>query len=155
MEDNSSKKRAAKELIKEFELSAIPVPELEFTSANWESVFGDGERIMTPIGLVKMGSHQYEKMLKWGREDQFGMIVPTLTDPDIIIDVPTKAIAEEKTERPSSHVYVRMFTHDNRIKYYESITVSRDGEEIVISNHMADRNGVVNCMLRGSIIRLR
>ena len=75
----------ASTLISEMEQRAEPAPELELTPENWIAEFGEDGVVYTPIGKVKMGENQYMKMVQKGRSKQVGMIKPTLTDPDVIL----------------------------------------------------------------------
>lgn len=45
---------------------------IEFTAENWR------DNIETPIGMVKMGENQAEKMRVKGRTGVYGMMVETL-----------------------------------------------------------------------------
>jgi hypothetical protein len=154
MEGYSITEAEAKVLVIGLSVSAVPVPELEFTPSNWEMLFGSNE-IVTPLCKVKMGENQYAKMMKFGREWQLGMVYPTLTDPDLVIEVPSAAMAGVKAERPSSFVYMKLFSRKGKTSYFESVTIMMEGYEIVISNHMADLRGVVKCIGKGQVVFLK
>ena len=43
-------------------------PEVELTIENWDALFGEDGRVVTPIGEVKMGENQFTKLMRQGRE---------------------------------------------------------------------------------------
>lgn len=114
---------------------AIPIPEMELTHENWVNEFGNGV-LITPLGEIKLGENQFSKMIDKGREKEAGMIKPTLTDPDFVIEEASMA-TEGETERPASHLYVKSFIGiDGRKRYFfKSVTVKKDGMEVNVSNH--------------------
>ncbi|MDR1122017.1 MAG: hypothetical protein LBM08_14020, partial [Dysgonamonadaceae bacterium] len=125
------------DLIRQMEENALEAPQLELTPENWEAEFGEDGKVKTPVGEVKMGDNQYRKIIKAGRQKEFGMIKPTLTNPDVVIEVPSEAIEGQTTERPSSYLFVKTFKYgEERIKFFTSVTVSKDGLEVVVSNHI-------------------
>jgi hypothetical protein len=143
----------AAQLIANMEQNAEEAPTLELTPENWEAEFGENGVVETPLGEVKMGENQYLKLLKSKREKQLGMIKPTLTNPDVVIEDPSEAKEGGKTERPSSYVYAKSFNvGGEKIHHFESVTVSKDGKEVVISNHMVNPEGLKNIMQRGAVI---
>ena len=127
--------RQAQAFIDRMQQTAPIAPELELTPENWLAEFGENGMVDTPIGRVKMGDNQFEKMRRIGRSSKLGMVKPTLTDPDVVIRDASRA-AQGQTERPSSYVFVKAFTGANgeRIYHFTSATVSRNGQEVVISN---------------------
>jgi len=104
-----------------------------YSREEWERELGG--MILTPLVYVKMSEGQYEKMREKKRLDQSIMIVPTLTNPDVVIIEPSAA-KNGITERPSSYVFVKTFNRDGEtIKHYQSVTMSIDGTEVSNSNH--------------------
>ncbi|WP_300681653.1 PBECR2 nuclease fold domain-containing protein, partial [uncultured Rikenella sp.] len=130
---------------------AQPAPELELTIENWDREFGPEGTVETPIGTVKMGEHQFAKLSRQGRNGKLGMVKPTLTDPDIIVEDASKAAPGQQTERPSSYVFVKTFSGENgeRIYHFTSVTVSRDGQEVVISNQEKSPERIERLMKEG------
>ena len=53
-------------------------PQLELTPENWVAEFGAEGVVQTPIGEVKMGANQYQKMTQSSRRTKLGMVKPTL-----------------------------------------------------------------------------
>ena len=136
---------------------AEEAPELELTAENWDKEFGDNGVVDTPIGKVHMGEHQFLKMMRQGRNSKLGMIKPTLTNPDIIIEVTSQAKEGQATERPSSHIYVKAFTKANgeRFYYFTSISVQKDSAEVVISNQERAKGQIAKMMKDGSVLWMR
>ena len=97
----------------------------EITDENWL------DNVPTPIGNVKMGENQREKMFVKGRERQYGMLLATLGNPDIVLE---EMDSEQNVfhERPSSYLFVKTFQKPDGTKYvhFESVTVSQDGLEV-------------------------
>lgn len=125
----------ADDLILESAARAEQVPDMELTPENWQSEFGTGI-LTTPMGEVKLGENQYGKMVEKGRSKEFGMIKPTLTNPDFVIEVASEA-KEGVAERPTSYLFVKAFIgKDGKKQYFfKSVTVQRDGMEVNVSNH--------------------
>ena len=128
-------------------------PEIELTIENWDAQFGDG-RVNTPIGEVKMGENQFTKLMRQGREGKLGMIKPTLETPDVIIEDASEAKDGEVAERNSSYVFVKAFkkADGSRYYYFTSITVSKDGREVVVSSQEKRRNRLLRLMTEGKIL---
>lgn len=131
---------------------AEEAPELELTAENWDREFGDNGVVDTPIGQVHMGEHQFLKMMRQGRNSKLGMIKPTLTNPDIIIEDTSREASS--SERSSSYIFAKSFkgTDGERIYYFTSITVSQDGNEVVISNQERRKNRILSLMNSGNIL---
>ena len=147
-------KEEADNLIAQMEERAAVAPEIELTIENWDAEFGKDGIVNTPIGEVKMGEHQFAKLMRKGRDGKLGMIKPTLENPDIIVEDESKAKDGDITERPSSYVFVKTFLKEDGSRYYyfTSITVSKEGREVVVSSQEKSRNRVLRLMLEGSVI---
>ena len=120
---------------------ADPMPEVELTPENWMNTFGLSNKIDTPIGEVKMGESQYAKLMEKKRSKEFGMVVGTITDSDVVFIEPSSAKDGQVTERAYSYVFVKTFKkEDENVRYYSSVTVSIDGMEISVSSHYINSN---------------
>lgn len=141
----------AQSFIADMELNADIAPEIELTIENWDSLFGADGIVKTPIGDVKMGENQFTKLMRQGRNGKLGMIKPTLENPHIIIEETSEAKEEDSTERPSSYIFIRSFKKADGTRYYyfTSITVSKEGKEVVISNHEKTKNRISNILQNG------
>jgi hypothetical protein len=139
-------------LISAMEQNAENAPILELTLTNWLIEFGETGLVQTPIGIVKMGENQYNKIIRRGREKEFGMIKPTLTNPDVIVEMSSFAKEGEITERASSLIFVKTFNYGTRrVKFYTSVTVCRTGLEVVISNHIGNLPRVRGFLKNGNL----
>ncbi len=147
----SLNKEEADNLIAEMENRAEPAPELELTPENWTAEFGEDGMVDTPIGKVKMGENQYQKLAQKGRNGKLGMIKPTLTNPDVIIEDKSQAKEGQQTERPSSYVFVKSFIDETgeRQYYFTSVTISKEGNEVVISNQEKSKDRIIRLMEEG------
>lgn len=125
---------------------------MELTHENWEREFGDGT-LTTPLEQIKIGENQFSKMVEKGREKEAGMIKPTFTDPDFIIEVPSEA-SDGNTERPTSHLYVKAFIgKDGKKRYFfKSVTIKKDGLEINISNHFDRAKRLREALEKGKLL---
>ena len=147
----------AKELVSMMEENAAPVRELELTRENWAEEFGADGVVQTPLGEVKMGEHQYEKLEQQGRRGKLGMVKPTLESPDVVIEDKSRAKVGEETERGSSYVFVKAFTKEDgeRTYYFTSVTVSREGQEISVSNQEKSASRLERAMKEGKIAYIK
>ncbi len=144
----------ALDFIADMELGAEIAPEIDLTIENWDSLFGKEGIVSTPIGNVKMGENQFTKLMRQGRNGKLGMIKPTLEHPHAIIADVSEAKEGDITERASSYVFIRSFkkVDGSRYYYFTSITVSKDGKEVVISNQEKRRNAIANLLTKGKLV---
>ena len=129
---------------------ATVAPSVEINDANWK------ENVETPIGNVKMGENQKAKLFDKGREQQYGMLLETLSNPDIVLEEQDR---EENLfhERPSSYLFVKTFTKSDGSKYvhFESVTVSQDGLEVSISSHIISEKALKRKLEESGVIYTR
>lgn len=135
------------------ESSAEVAPDLELTPDNWAAEFGEDGIVSTPIGDVKMGENQVAKLFEKGRSKEFGMIKPTLTNPDVIIEVPSHS-ADGNEERSSSYLFIKTFLGKNgkKVYYFKSVTIKKDGLEISISSHYDRAKRVKEALMKGKLL---
>lgn len=143
----------ADNVIAQMESGAEFVPELELTPDNWAAEFGEDGIVSTPIGDVKMGENQVVKLFEKGRSKEFGMIKPTLTNPDVIIEVPSHS-ADGNEERSSSYLFIKTFLGKNgkKVYYFKSVTIKKDGLEISISSHYDRAKRVKEALMKGKLL---
>ncbi len=119
--------------------NATVAPTVEINDANWK------ESVDTPVGSVKMGENQKAKLFAKGRELQYGMLLETLSNPDVVLEEKDK---EQNMfhERPSSYLFVKTFQKEDGSKFvhFESVTVSQEGMEVSISSHIIRENQLKN-----------
>ena len=155
VEDNTQplSEADADNVIAQMESSAEVAPELELTPDNWAAEFGEDGIVSTPIGDVKMGENQVAKLFEKGRSKEFGMIKPTLTNPDVIIEVPSHS-ADGNEERSSSYLFIKTFLGKNgeKVYYFKSVTIKKDGLEISISSHYDRAKRVKDALMKGKLL---
>lgn len=155
VEDNTQplSEADADNVISQMESSAETAPDLELTPDNWTAEFGEDGILSTPIGDVKMGENQVAKLFEKGRSKEFGMIKPTLTNPDVIIEVPSHS-ADGNEERSSSYLFIKTFLGKNgeKVYYFKSVTIKKDGLEISISSHYDRANRVKEALMKGKLL---
>ena len=155
VEDNTQplSEADADNVIAQMESSAETAPELELTPDNWTAEFGEDGIVSTPIGEVKMGENQVAKLFEKGRSKEFGMIKPTLTNPDVIIEVPSHS-ADGNEERSSSYLFIKTFLGKNgeKVYYFKSVTIKKDGLEISISSHYDRAKRVKEALMKGKLL---
>jgi len=134
------------DLISQMKANASVEPIVEISEENWV------DKIGTPIGEVKMGEHQKSKLFNKGREKQYGMLLETLSNPDIVLEEQSK---EDPThERDSVYLFIKTFQKEDGSKYvhFESVTVKQDGLEVSISSHIIRENQLRNKMKRDRLL---
>lgn len=155
VEDNTQplSEADADNVIAQMESSADTAPDLELTPDNWTAEFGEDGTLSTLIGDVKMGENQVAKLFEKGRSKEFGMIKPTLTDPDVIIEVPSHS-ADGNEERSSSYLFIKTFLGKNgeKVYYFKSVTIKKDGLEISISSHYDRAKRVKEALMKGKLL---
>ena len=150
----SLNKEEADDLIAEMENRAEPAPELELTPENWTAEFGEDGMVDTPIGKVKMGENQYQKLVRNKRENYFGMIKPTLESPDMVLE---EADPKEGAERDTKLIFVKTFTKPDgsRIVHFENVTIQKDNLEVSISSHELQKSALQKKMQQDNLLHLK
>ena len=131
------------------------VPVLELTAENWDAEFGKEGIIASPIGDVKMGENQFLKMMREGRNEKLGMIRPTIERPDVILEDTSRT--KEGEDRVHSYVFVKSVKSEGkeRLYYFTSVSISKDGREVVISNQERRKNRIVSLLTSGTVLYLK
>lgn len=154
----NSHRRLAKEQISELlntmGILATKARNIELNDEMWLAEFGPEGQVTTPLGVVKLGDSQRQKLVDLSRESYFGMIKPTLENPDIILE---KASPEKGAERQTKYLFIKTFVKSDgsRVVHFESVTVSCDGIEVDISNHEINKKDVIKEMQNDNILHLR
>ena len=141
-------------LLAQMREQAEVAPDVELNPTTWNERFGENGIIITPLGEVKMGENQIAKFFAKGREKEFSMVAPTLSDPDIIIE---KKAPASNAERDTKLLFIKTFIKADGSRYvnFESVTVQKDGMEVSISSHEVDAKVVKKEMQNGNILHLR
>lgn len=139
-------------IISDMEKHAEVAPEIELTPENWVKEFGNDGIVNTPIGEVKQGDNQYLKLAQQGRNSKLGMVRPTLERPSIII-LDERPAREGKSDRDTSFVFIKTFIKEDGTRYYHftSVTVSKEGKEVVISSQERSANRISKLLQQGKI----
>jgi hypothetical protein len=115
------------DLQEKFEQLAEPMRQYDFTKSNYDELFPRGI-ITTPIGDVKLGKHQFDKLREKKRENLLGAMYQTLSDPI--------AIVEEARDGKKALLYTRAFKKGaEKIKTVVSVVVTIDNINVAISTH--------------------
>ena len=132
---------------------ADPSIELEFTPENWVAEFGEDGMVPTPIGDVKMGENQYFKLSQKKRTAYFGMVKPTLTNPDLILE---EYDPKDGAERDTKLIFVKTFIKPDgsRTVNFESVTVKKGGFEVSISSHEIDNEQLFKKVQQDKLLHL-
>ena len=138
-------------LMSAMEKNAEAMPVIELTPENWLAEFGQNGTVSTPIGDVKMGDNQLAKLFLKKRTREFGMIKPTLVNPDVIIE---KTAVADNAERNTKLLFVKTFKDDNGQKHvhFENVTVQKGGLEVSISSHIVDKSAIRKELANGIVI---
>ena len=135
------------------EQNAELAQDIELTPENWLKLFGEDGKVKTPIGEVKMGENQFIKLYSRNRAAYLGMIKPTLTSPDIVLE---ESEPREGVERESKYLFIKTFkkSDGSRIVNFESVTIQRDGMEVSISSHEIENDALKKKMQNDKILHL-
>ena len=141
------------ELIAKMEERAEIAKDVALTIENWDKLFAGG-KVYTPLGEVKMGENQFTKLMRQGRNGKLGMVKPTLENPDVVIEDTSDAKEGDVAERGSSYVFIKAFkkADGSRFYYFTSVTVSKDGKEVVISNQEKRKNAIAHLLSNGKLV---
>lgn len=141
------------ELIAKMEERAEIAQDVALTIENWDKLFAGG-KVYTPLGDVKMGENQFTKLMRQGRNGKLGMIKPTLENPDVVIEDTSDAKEGDVAERGSSYVFIKAFkkSDGSRFYYFTSVTVSKDGKEVVVSNQEKRKNAIAHLLSNGKLV---
>jgi hypothetical protein len=137
--DGEDEKSTRARLEEKFEALAIPMETVEFTRKNYDKLFPGGI-LDTPLGEVKMGEHQFEKLGAKGREDLLWSLKQTLTDPIVIFS------------SGNAEIYAKSFKETEKTKGVISVVIKREGKSISVSTHRRDINNITNKIKKGNIL---
>jgi hypothetical protein len=119
--------------------AACPMEQCEFSLETYNALFPDG-KIDTPLGVVKLGAHQFEKLLARERTMLLGALRQTLSDPVFVI------------QSKDAELYIKSFFGTGKAAAVISVIIKKDGERISISTHRREANNVVNKIKKGNIL---
>ena len=140
---------------------AMPWRHLDFSETAWAQEFPEGS-VDTPIGRIKLGESQHDKMSSLGRKHYFGLIRPTLENPTYVIStLETKEQIQQRTEkgedpkRAAKLEFIRAFIKpDGKHQGFLCVTVDRGGVEVSISSGPRRLGELARKIRRGAILAL-
>jgi hypothetical protein len=135
--DTDNIKDKASIITEKLESTALPIGFREFSKEEYEKLFPEGI-IKTPLGTVKLGAHQFEKMEEKGRKGLIAAMFCTLKDPVVIIS--------EMEGDKEAWLYIKTFRKLGALKitYVISVVVHIDGQAIAISTGKRKVKQVIN-----------
>lgn len=123
------------------EETAEELPYTPFTRENYNTLF-PYSKVETPLGAVKLGAHQFEKLEQKDRQYILQAVHDTLADPSIVIKETGKDVfGGDKISNIFAKSYI--FPSD-KVRAIQSVVVSIDEENISITSHQRDISNVVN-----------
>jgi hypothetical protein len=127
-------------ILEKLESLAVPVDMHDFSKEEYKKIFPHG-RIMTPLGEVKIGENQYEKLRDRDggkRRSLIGAMRQTLSDPVIVIS--------EAEDGRKAEVYIKSFRDEGKvgIDTVMSVVVKKDEQRIAISTYKRKQREVVS-----------
>ncbi|SDZ93897.1 PLxRFG domain-containing protein [Marinobacterium iners] len=105
----------------------------------------------TPIGTVKLGQNQVEKLLQRGRHKEAAMVAPTLERPLLVV---AEHKPHEHAERDESYLFIKSFEDTARGRFIELVaaTVQKDGQEVMISAYRKREKQVLEAISAGRLL---
>ena len=133
---------SAKDLLNQMQATAETLVPRELTKEIWKNEI-EGVAFYTPVGEVRFGENQYDKNIGKGRAKEFGMLIPTIVRPDLVFEENDR---EEGAERQTKYVFVKTFVDESGEKHinYASISVKKEGMEVITSSHRLRDKQVLN-----------
>jgi hypothetical protein len=123
---------------------AVPMERYDFSEVSYHKLFPNS-KVETPLGDVKLGEHQFEKLKTKEREEYLGAVYQTLNDPIVII--------ETEKEGKKTKLYTKSFKGRNtKTDIVISVVVDIEGKPISISTHRRDMGNTLNKIKKGNIL---
>lgn len=107
---------------------------VDYTKENYDKLFPRG-MAQTPIGKVKLGAHQFERLDLKKRTDCLGLLAQTLKNPTVIID-------EMDDQGRQAKVWIKSVIDENKNRYYIAVAPSIDGVDVVVSNGIREKKQI-------------
>lgn len=130
------------ELLAFLEVNAVPFRFIKYKENSFVSEFGHSGEVATPIGLITIDYIQFDKISYKDRESYFGLILPTLTEPCLVI----------WNELLQKHFFIKSFIDKKRgTIYFVSISKEIDGVITIVTNHEKRENQIKKIVQEGAI----
>lgn len=129
---------------------AEPVPSADISHSGVREQLEHGV-FETPIGTVKLGQNQVEKLLQRGRHKEAAMVAPTLERPLLVV---AEHKPHEHAERDESYLFIKSFEDTARGRFIELVaaTVQKDGQEVMISAYRKREKQVLEAISAGRLL---
>ncbi|WCH25183.1 hypothetical protein [Aeromonas salmonicida] len=112
-----------------------------------------GATITTPIGPVRFGANQLDKLGDKGRLPHAGWIRPTLENPLMVLK---ECRGTAGDEREFSYLFVNALAKpDGKVRGFVCVTVQKMGDEVVISSHHIKASQIGRKMQDGAMFYRR
>ena len=145
--ENSNKTNVSEEIedrteniIKKLQADIVDFPEVEFNETNYKKYLGTP--IETPLGKVKMGEHQFEKLKTNRRTHLIGAIAETLKKPGYMC-----------RDTDGKIIFIKTFKRKENPHNVVTVLIERDGLKITISAHDKRDNQIRDIITRADPIK--
>lgn len=116
------------------ERMAVPRMKVDYTEENFKKLFGEWNRVDTPIGRVTVPYSQFTKLKKRNREGWLGAMYQTITEPVLVIQ-----------ESPEKKLFIKTFMPEKKgVVTFLSVVIEEGKSRVNISNHEKDMNNILN-----------
>ena len=118
---------SVRQIKEKLESMAVPMDAREFTREEYNQLFPEG-KLNTPLGEVKLGKGQFDKLAAKGRQKLLGAMYQTLTDPIVVLS--------EMRGGKNSRLYIKTFKKSPNAKRENlmSVVVVIEGKSVAISS---------------------
>jgi hypothetical protein len=108
------------------EAMAVPMDKRNLSREEYQKLFPNGV-VETPLGIVKLGIHQFEKLEEKGRKELLGAMFQTLSEPVVIFS--------ENRQGKEAKIYLKSFREpdESKITGILSVVVDIEGQAVAIS----------------------
>ena len=112
----------------------------DLTRESWGAEFPNGA-VSTPIGTLRLGENQFDKLVAKGRDSYFGVLKQTLEHPTFVASetepiekLERRAASGEVVQRDHVIKFYRAFRKYGRLVCMCCVSINKDDVEIVISS---------------------
>jgi len=131
-----------KRVMAKLESNVLAIGRREFSEDEYKLSFPDG-KIRTPLGIVKLGEHQFEKMSENNRKGIVAAMYLTLSDPVVILhDI---RFNEKRQVNEESRIYIKSIRKlwEEKVSYLISVVAVIDELAISYSSGLRDKNRII------------
>jgi hypothetical protein len=108
------------------DILAVPMERVKFSREEYSRLFPAG-KIKTPLGVVKLGNDQYQKLIRTKREYLLGAMRQTLAEPIVVLS--------EIQETRIVKLYIKSFKDEanGESAFVMTVVVKEHNDEVAIS----------------------